>query len=70
MVTQRTGKKRRIARCPYPHWVGITCCLVPLVCLLMVSMAAAFGLPVSWPVAASISVLCQYVIKAIVCWKN
>jgi hypothetical protein len=54
------------SRFRYPLWVRITCCLVPVVCVLALCIAAIFGAAINWPVAASITGLCVYVVKTIV----
>ena len=54
------------SRVRYPLWVSITCCLVPVACVLALCIAAIFGAPISWPVAASVTWLCRHVFKAVV----
>lgn len=57
----RPSKSRR----RYPLWVRVTCCLIPLACVLALCIAAIFGAPITWSVAACVTGLCGYVIKTV-----
>lgn len=51
---------------PFPLWVRIICCLVPICCILALSVGSICGAHIPWHVATAVSGLCAYIIKAVV----
>lgn len=49
----------------YPEWVRVTLCLTPAVCAVALCTAAICGVPVSFPLAASIASLNAYVVRKV-----
>jgi len=50
----------------YPFWLRATCCIVPLACVVAISIAAMFGAPIPLAVAASVAGLCAIVIRSVI----
>ena len=50
----------------YPQWVRVTCCLTPAACVIALCAAAICGVPINFPLAASVASLNVYVVRKIV----
>lgn len=51
---------------PYPLWVRVVCCVTPLLCVLALSVSAAFGTTISLGIAVGVASLCGLVIRHVV----
>lgn len=51
------------ARLSYPLWLRVVCCVTPLLCVLALSIGAAFGTAISWGIAIAVGTLCGLVIR-------
>lgn len=54
------------SRLRYPLWVRVVCCVTPLLCVLALSVGAAFGTTITWGIAIAVASLCGFVIRQVV----